>query len=64
MLDRTMRYPGAYFQRPDSTLEEASRSKIDLICRKLHLSKGDHLRKLDPGGAAWPAMPLRPTAVM
>jgi cyclopropane-fatty-acyl-phospholipid synthase len=49
MLDRTMMYSCAYFQRPDSTLEEASRSKIDLICRKLHLSKGDHLLEIGSG---------------
>ncbi len=59
-----MMYSCAYFQRPESTLEEASRSKIDLICRKLHLSRVITSWKLDPGGAAWPAMPLRPTAVM
>ncbi len=49
MLDPTMMYSCAYFQRPDSTLEEASRSKIDLICRKLRLSKGDHLLEIGSG---------------
>ena len=49
MLDRTMMYSCAYFQRSDSTLEEASRSKIDLICRKLHLSERDHLVEIGSG---------------
>ena len=49
MLDRTMMYSCAYFQRPDSTLEEASRCKLDLICRKLHLSKDDHLVEIGSG---------------
>ncbi|MDP9132951.1 MAG: cyclopropane-fatty-acyl-phospholipid synthase family protein [Nitrospirota bacterium] len=49
MLDQSMMYSCAYFQRPDSTLEEASRSKIDLICRKLHLSKEDHLVEIGSG---------------
>ncbi len=49
MLDRTMMYSCAYFQRPDSTLEEASRAKLDLICRKLHLSEKDHLVEIGSG---------------
>ena len=49
MLDRTMMYSCAYFQRPDSTLEEASRAKLDLICRKLHLTEDDHLVEIGSG---------------
>ena len=50
MLDRTMMYSCAYFQRPDSTLDEASRSKIDLICRKLHLAKDPYSGRRLPSG--------------
>lgn len=49
MLDQTMMYSCAYFQRPDNTLEEASRAKLDLICRKLHLREGDHLVEIGSG---------------
>ena len=49
MLDRTMMYSCAYFQRPDSTLEEASRAKIDVICRKLHLTADDHVLEIGSG---------------
>jgi len=49
MLDRTMMYSCAYFQRPDNTLEEASRAKLDLICRKLHLTEDDHLVEIGSG---------------
>ena len=49
MLDRTMMYSCAYFQRPDNTLEEASRAKLDLICRKLHLREDDHLVEIGSG---------------
>jgi cyclopropane-fatty-acyl-phospholipid synthase len=49
MLDRTMMYSCAYFQRPDSTLEEASCAKLDLICRTLHLTEDDHLLEIGSG---------------
>ena len=35
MLDPTMSYSCALFERPDMTLEEASIAKLDRICRKL-----------------------------
>lgn len=44
-----MMYSCAYFQRPGSTLEEASRAKIDMICRKLHLTGEDHLLEIGSG---------------
>lgn len=49
MLDPTMMYSCGYFVRPDSTLEDASRAKIELICRKLHLSPDDHLLEIGTG---------------
>jgi cyclopropane-fatty-acyl-phospholipid synthase len=49
MLDETMMYSCAYFERPDATLLEASRAKNDLICRKLHLSEQDHVLEIGTG---------------
>lgn len=49
MLDPSMMYSCAYFQRPTTTLEEASRAKNDVICRKLHLSEQDHLIEIGTG---------------
>ena len=49
-LDRTMAYSCGVFERADSTLEEASRAKFDLICRKLHLTPEMHILEI---GAGW-----------
>ncbi len=49
MLDDTMMYSCAYFERPGATLLEASRSKNDLICRKLQLGPSDHLLEIGTG---------------
>jgi cyclopropane-fatty-acyl-phospholipid synthase len=49
MLDETMMYSCAYFERPDATLTEASRAKNDRICRKLQLSPSDHLLEIGTG---------------
>ncbi len=49
MLDETMMYSCAYFERPDATLAEASRAKNDRICRKLELSPSDHLLEIGTG---------------
>lgn len=49
MLDDTMMYSCAYFERPDATLAEASRAKNDRICRKLQLSASDHLLEIGTG---------------
>jgi cyclopropane-fatty-acyl-phospholipid synthase len=48
-LDPTMMYSCAYFERHDSTLEEASRAKNDRICRKLGLGPQDHLLEIGTG---------------
>jgi cyclopropane-fatty-acyl-phospholipid synthase len=50
MLDETMMYSCAYFERPDATLAEASCAKNDRICRKLQLVPSDHLLEI---GAGW-----------
>ncbi len=49
MLDETMMYSCAYFERLDATLAEASRVKNDRICRKLQLVAGDHLLEIGSG---------------
>ncbi len=49
MLDETMMYSCAYFERPDATLAEASLAKNDRICAKLHLSASDHLLEIGSG---------------
>jgi cyclopropane-fatty-acyl-phospholipid synthase len=52
MLDPTMMYSCAYFAEPGITLEEASRAKLDLICRKLELGPGDRLLEIGTGWGA------------
>lgn len=48
-LDETMMYSSGVFERPDSTLLEASVAKIDRICRKLRLSPSDHVIEIGSG---------------
>jgi cyclopropane-fatty-acyl-phospholipid synthase len=50
MLDETMMYSCALFDRPGMTLAEASRAKLDLICRKLALGPTNHVIEI---GAGW-----------
>jgi cyclopropane-fatty-acyl-phospholipid synthase len=49
MLDDTMAYSCALFERPDTTLAEASRAKFDAACRKLALGPADHLLEIGTG---------------
>ena len=49
-LDETMMYSAAIFESPDVTLGDASRAKIDRICRKLELKPTDHVVEI---GAGW-----------
>jgi cyclopropane-fatty-acyl-phospholipid synthase len=49
-LDETMTYSCAFFERPETTLAEASIAKYDRICRKLNLRETDHLLEI---GAGW-----------
>ena len=48
-LDPTMMYSSAVFERPDSTLQEASVAKLDRICRKLSLKPTDHVLEIGTG---------------
>ncbi len=49
MLDPTMSYSCALFERLDMTLEEASIAKLNRICRKLALSPTDHVVEIGTG---------------
>jgi cyclopropane-fatty-acyl-phospholipid synthase len=48
-LDPTMTYSSGVFERPESTMEEASRAKYDRICRKLELNRNDHVVEIGTG---------------
>ncbi len=49
MLDETMMYSCALFERPDMTLAEASTAKLEAICRKLALGPDDHVLEIGTG---------------
>ncbi|MEA5472104.1 class I SAM-dependent methyltransferase, partial [Spirulina sp. 06S082] len=49
-LDPTMIYSSAIFDTPQMSLEQASVSKLDRICRKLELKPEDHVIEI---GAGW-----------
>ncbi len=55
MLDPTMMYSSAYFDRPGMTLEEASVAKLDLVCEKLALGPRDHVLEI---GTGWGTMAI------
>ena len=54
-LDDGMVYSCAYFERPDLTLEQAQRAKLDHICRKLQLQRGEQFLDI---GCGWGALIL------
>ena len=58
-LDPTLTYSCGVFERPDMTMEEASIAKIDRACRKLRLSKDDHLLEI---GTGWGSFALHAAA--
>ncbi len=49
MLDPTMSYSCAIFESPAMTLEEASVTKLELVCSKLDLCPDDHLLEIGTG---------------
>ncbi|MBI0376165.1 class I SAM-dependent methyltransferase [Streptomyces albiflaviniger] len=55
VLGPSMVYSCAYWDRADSTLEEAQRAKLDLVCRKLALKPGQRLLDV---GCGWGSMVL------
>ena len=52
-LDETMTYSCGIFENETSTLQDASITKIDRICRKLQLSPNDHLLEIGTGWGAF-----------
>ncbi|MGZ4787478.1 MAG: class I SAM-dependent methyltransferase [Terriglobales bacterium] len=54
-LDQRLVYSCAYFQSPDDDLETAQVQKLDYLCRKLRLRKGDRLLDI---GCGWGALIL------
>lgn len=55
MLDSSMMYSCAMYERSDDTLEDAQMAKLERICRKLDLGPGDHLLEI---GSGWGALAL------
>jgi cyclopropane-fatty-acyl-phospholipid synthase len=55
MLDPTMTYSCAFWERQDQTLEEAQRRKLERICEKLMLSTRDHVLEI---GCGWGSFAL------
>jgi cyclopropane-fatty-acyl-phospholipid synthase len=49
MLDETMMYSCALFERPEMTLAEASTAKLDRVCRALALGPADHVLEIGTG---------------
>jgi len=48
-LDPTMTYSCGVFERPDSTMEEASLAKYERICKAIDLREADHLLEIGTG---------------
>jgi cyclopropane-fatty-acyl-phospholipid synthase len=49
-LGPTMAYTCAYWERPETTLDEAQTAKFEMICRKLRLKPGERLLDI---GCGW-----------
>ena len=52
-LDQRMVYSCAYFESPETSLDEAQRAKLDHICRKLRLQPGQRMLDI---GCGWGAL--------
>ena len=48
-LDDTLTYSCGFFEKPETTLKEASEAKYDRICRKLRLAPEDHVLEIGTG---------------
>jgi cyclopropane-fatty-acyl-phospholipid synthase len=49
MLDPLLMYSCAVFEHRDTTLEDASIAKLELVCEKLELGPGDHVLEIGTG---------------
>src|SRR5215471_9219 len=54
-LDRDMVYTCAYYPTREASLEDAQTAKLDLVCRKVNLQKGDAVIE---AGCGWGALAL------
>jgi cyclopropane-fatty-acyl-phospholipid synthase len=54
-LDREMVYSCAYFPTLGTTLEDAQTAKMDLVCRKLRLKRGERVLEI---GSGWGSLAL------
>lgn len=52
-LDPTMMYSSARWTRPELSLEEAQHAKNDALCRKLQLTRDDHVLEIGTGWGGW-----------
>src|SRR4051794_23620578 len=52
-LDETMTYSCAIFSRGATTLEDAQRTKLDLVCTKLNLQPGERVLDVGCGWGSW-----------
>ena len=59
MLDPTMMYSCALFERPGMTLEEASVAKLDRVCEQLQIGPGDRVLEI---GTGWGGFALHAAA--
>ena len=50
-----MMYSSAYYQHDEMTLDQAAVAKLDLVCKKLQLTPGDHLLEI---GTGWGGLAL------
>jgi cyclopropane-fatty-acyl-phospholipid synthase len=48
-LDPTLTYSSGVFERPEATMEEASRAKYERVCRKLGLGPNHHVLEIGTG---------------
>jgi cyclopropane-fatty-acyl-phospholipid synthase len=49
MLDPTMSYSCAFFEHPSASLERASLAKLERVCEKLALTRGDRVIEIGTG---------------
>ena len=59
MLDETMTYSCAVFERPDESLADGQRRKYQRICRKLQLEPGDRVIEIGCGWGGFAAFAAR-----
>jgi cyclopropane-fatty-acyl-phospholipid synthase len=64
VLDETMMYSCALFERPRMSLAEASTAKLDAVCRKLALGPGDHVLEIGTGWGGFALHAARTTGCL